>query len=551
MNLGRERHKGLQNQVLRGAALLAIVFWVLPSSGCQASTGSDNLSKVLLETTAARTSTSTSDFPSPPQTADPAITAPVAPSPKPKLVKVATPGLLFPLINEAARLAQENHHRWIWDTLISDQAEGLLEQGRTQLAVVNEGEGVFVGRTPLVLAVPFTSEWEGVTLEDAQSILADGHDLVSVLDWSQKPPTLKTLKIDGFRPTDPDYPLQKDWFLISAEGYAQAALDLAPFVSERFEKEPLLHLVAVGDIMLDRALGKAIEAGKSSYPFELVADLLAQADITVGNFESALGDGGQAEDKSYTFRAPIEAVDTLKLAGFDVLSFANNHAMDYGAERMLAAIAALAENGIATVGAGMDEAAARSPLFLEVHGMKLAFLAYVDVPVEGDGFDAQQWVATEVSPGVAWAELEVIRNEVENARSDADVVIVLLHSGYEYVPEPNEVQIAAAHTAIEAGAALVLGHHAHTLQPLEFYRGGVIAYGLGNFAFERAGAPETMILNIWIDRNGVRELEITPVLIQYDGRPILAPTERADQIITLLYGQTDFFAYLLAQGQDE
>lgn len=551
MNLGLKRGIGLQDRKLRAVAIFVLGLLAMQSAGCQASFEPSRLSTVPLETMATGTSVTTVDPPSPPKIAEATTAVPLDPSLEPKVVRVAAPEHLFPLINEAARLAQENHHRWIWDTLISDQAEGLLEQGRTQLAMVNEGEGVFVGRTPLVLAVPFTSEWEGVTLEGAQSILADGHDLVSVLDWSQKPPTLKALKIDGFRPTDPDYPLQKDWFLISSEGYAQAALDLAPFVSERFEKEPLLHLVAVGDIMLDRALGKAIEEGKSSYPFELVADLLAQADITVGNFESALGDGGQAEDKSYTFRAPIEAVDTLKLAGFDVLSFANNHAMDYGAERMLAAIAALAENGIATVGAGMDEAAARSPLFLEVHGMKLAFLAYVDVPVEGDGFDAQQWVATEVSPGVAWAELEVIRNEVENARSDADVVIVLLHSGYEYVPEPNEVQIAAAHAAIEAGAALVLGHHAHTLQPLEFYRGGVIAYGLGNFAFERAGAPETMILNIWIDRNGVRELEITPVLIQYDGRPILASTERADQIRTLFYGQTDFFAYLLAQGQDE
>lgn len=381
-------------------------------------------------------------------------------------------------------------------------------------------------------------------MEQAQSILNMGHDSLSILDWWQKPPTLKALKVDGLRPTDPDYPLQRDWYLIAVEGYESAASDLAPYVNDNFQAAPCVHLAAVGDIMLDRALGRAIEEGDTAYLFEKVADLLAQPDLNVGNFESALGEGGEAENNSYTFRAPMGAVDALKLADFDVLSLANNHALDYGAERMLIAIAAFGGDGIATVGAGADWAAAHAPVFLEVQGLRLAFLAYVDVPVEGRSFDARQWIASETDPGVAWAEPEQIRNDVASARSAAEVVIVLLHSGYAYIPEPNASQIASARAAIKAGASLVIGHHAHILQPLEFYQGGVIAYGLGNFAFERAGPAESMILNVWLDRRGARELEIVPVLIQYDGRPVPAPKERADQIRMSIYGQTEFFAYL-------
>jgi hypothetical protein len=402
MNLGHKRWKGLRDQLSLATATLVLAVFVLQSAGCLASLGPSRLGAVSPEVVTA-TSMASVVSPSPTETSEVAITVPLDLSPQPRIVRIAAPNHLLPLVNEAIRMAQLNHPQWMWETIVSEQPENLLEQGRAQLAIVDGDKGLFVGRTPLVLAIPFTSEWEGVSLQDAQRIMNEGHDLVSILDWLQKPCTLKALKIDGLRPTDRDYPLQREWHLIAAEGYEKAASDLAPYVSDRFQGEPCVHLAAVGDIMLDRALGKAIEAGKTTYPFELVVDLLAQADIAVGNFESALGEGGQAEDKSYTFRAPSGAVDALKLAGFDLLSLANNHAMDYGAESMLSTIAAFSEKGIATVGAGVDEAAAHAPVFFEVHGLKLAFLAYVDVPVEGRGFDARQWVATEESPGVAWA----------------------------------------------------------------------------------------------------------------------------------------------------
>jgi poly-gamma-glutamate synthesis protein (capsule biosynthesis protein) len=104
-------------------------------------------------------------------------------------------------------------------------------------------------------------------------------------------------------------------------------------------------------------------------------------------------------------------------------------------------------------------------------------------------------------------------------RPEVDLVVVILHSGYEYIEEPSEPQVAAARAAVDAGADLVVGHHAHILQGIHSYRDGVIAYGLGNFVFNITGPPETAILNVWLDQNGVRQLELIPAIVQQYGQP--------------------------------
>src|SRR5690606_24364420 len=206
------------------------------------------------------------------------------------------------------------------------------------------------------------------------------------------------------------------------------------------------------------------------------------------------------------------AAQSLANAGFDVVSLANNRGMDYGPEALLQGLELLREQNVLPVGAGRDATEARSPAFVDADGMRLAFLGYVHVPVEGRSpfFDTQPWTATADTPGLAWAVLEEIAADVAAAKQQADHVIVVLHSGYEYVPPPSDPQRFAAWAAIDAGATMVIGHHAHILQGVEFYNGGVIVYGLGNFAFTIDGDPQTAILRAWLDREGVRQIEFIP-----------------------------------------
>jgi len=401
-------------------------------------------------------------------------------------------------------------------------------------------EGAFVvKKEPLALVVPFTTEWESISYDQALNIISKGHDLVKVMLWSEMPSSHKALRIDGLFLNDLDYPLQETWSLQASPGHEDALTELLP-VLQTSSVDPLVHLVAVGDIMLDRSLGYNLQHGDLTYPFSAVSKPLQEADITIGNVESALGDMGSPASKRYPFRAPPEAAEALALAGFDIVSLANNHAMDYGPETLLHAISLLRERGIATIGAGANAQEAHEPVITEINGLKLAFLAYVNVPVEAStGFDTASWTATDNSPGLAWAASDQISVDVDAIRDRADLVVIVLHSGFEYVAAPSEPQVDAAHAAVDAGADLVIGHHAHILQGIEFYGDGVIIYGTGNFAFEIDGPPETALFDIWLDGNGVRQIEIKPAIIKFGGQPRLAEAWEAPVILNQVYHLTN------------
>ncbi len=297
-------------------------------------------------------------------------------------------------------------------------------------------------------------------------------------------------------------------------------------------------LEAVGDIMLARTVGDQVQAPGPQTIFAGVQPVFDSADVLVGNLECAITDSGERQPKSYTFAAPLETAQALALAGFDVLSLANNHAMDYGSQGLFNTRDNLGQYGIASVGAGANAAGAHAPVILERNGLQLAFLAYVDVPVEKDGFDARTWIASASQPGVAWAELDQITTDVGAARLQSDIVIVQLHSGYEvgnYIPTISPNQRAEAHAAIDAGAALVLGSHPHILQSIEQYHVGLIAYSLGNFVMDdyQGIANATIILRVVLTRAGVQSYDWVPVLIE-NGLPRLATEGEAPAIGTLI-----------------
>ena len=471
--------------------------------------------------------------PQPTPTAVPSVTPLPTATIMPKQAVVLSVPLAWQERAVAAVAQMASDSVWQWQVTTHLTATEPLVAEDVQVALVADGSGRVVSRTVTVLAVPFVTEWEETDISRAEMILAEGDRVATVMDWADMPATYKALRIDGRFPTDPDYPFKEVWSLVAAPGYETAVDELMAHLSMM---KPLVHIAAVGDIMLDRGPGYVLQQGNLEYPFALVAEALRGADITVGNVESALGDVGEPAPKKYPFRAPPEAAEALALAGFDVVSLANNHGMDYGAEALLQAIDLLQAAGVAAVGAGGNEAEAHAPYVVTVEGVRIAFLGFVNVPVEASsGFDVAWWNAGAMTPGLAWAIPEVVAKDVRVALGRADLVVVVLHSGYEYIEEPGEEQMENARAAIDAGAHLVIGHHAHILQGVEFYKDGVIVYGLGNFAFEIEGAPETAILNVWLDGEGVRQLEFVPALIQFGGQPRLADVYEAEAIRQRVY----------------
>lgn len=458
----------------------------------------------------------------PPPTATVQPTPTITPTPLPRVTLIVPPEWETAARSAVDALTGGGSPAWAWDVVITPDP---VEEAGTGSAVVlaHEPGGLIVRQEPIALAVPFTTNWDYATRAEGDAILAGGHRLAVPLAWSGMDPTLKALRVDGLHPADEGYPYQDTWSLTATPGAEAAAAALAPALSEAMAPEPVVHLAAVGDIMLDRSLGTALAAGNLDHPFYFVAPLLQAADYTIGNLETALGTIGEPVAKRYPFRSPPEAAESLARAGFDLVSLANNHAQDYGPEALLQGIDLLRAQGVATVGAGANDAAAHAPHIAEVNGLSIAFLGYVHVPVEAvTNFDTATWTATDNAPGLAWADPDRIRADVAAVRPEVDLVVVVLHSGYEYIEQPSEPQVAAAQAATVAGADLVIGHHAHILQGIQYHADGVIAYGLGNFAFEIDGPPETAIVNVWLDGDGVRQLEVRPAFVQDGGQPRLA-----------------------------
>lgn len=300
----------------------------------------------------------------------------------------------------------------------------------------------------------------------------------------------------------------------------------------------LVNLAAVGDIMLARSVGDQVHARGPEIVFAGVQSALDSADLLVGNLECALTSGGDPQPKSFTFAASPETAKSLGFAGFDVLSLANNHAMDFGIPGLLDTLDNLKKSGISGLGAGRNASEAHAPVILERNGLRVAFLAYADVPVETTGFDVRSWMATSSQPGIAWADLNLITSDVIAAKKQADVVVVLLHAGYEvnaYVPPVSANQRKEAYAAIDAGASLVIGSHSHILEAIEKYHGGLIAFSLGNFVFDNylGIANSTIILHVVLTPAGVQSYNWIPVLIE-NGLPRLAAKYEVPSIATLV-----------------
>ncbi len=298
------------------------------------------------------------------------------------------------------------------------------------------------------------------------------------------------------------------------------------------EPEIPVSLIAVGDIMMSRTVETRMKRHGMDYPLRETAGFLRDADITFGNLECPITPGRTVAPFTMSFRAPVESAAVLRDAGFDMLSLANNHSMNFGAKGISDTFRYLAENGVAFAGAGKDAEEANAPRFIEVRGLRFAFLAYNDDDVVPDGYEA-----TDKRPGTAFMRIERMREAVKAAKAQADFVLVSMHSGAEYVNKPNRRQTDFARAAIDAGAEMVIGHHPHVVQTLEKYNGKYIFYSLGNFVFDQMDTPDTregLAVKVTFTHTGVAKMALHPVLIHDYAQPRLLQGAEAEKVVKKL-----------------
>ena len=257
------------------------------------------------------------------------------------------------------------------------------------------------------------------------------------------------------------------------------------------KKEGSITLILVGDIMLDRGVEYMIKKegkGDFKFPFLKIVDNLKGAKLLFGNLEGPISDKGKKVGSIYSFRHNPKTIEGLTFAGFNVLSLANNHSLDYTRKALEDCQRRLINAGIGYVGAGFTENEAFSPFIKKIEGTKIGFLAYTNLGPES-------WRATSENSGIAWIsekDMEKIKEDIRAAKERTDVLIVSLHAGEEYQKEPTQFQVEFSKVAIEAGADIVVGHHPHVVLPSEKYKQGYIFYSLGNFIFDQSFSEETM-----------------------------------------------------------
>ncbi len=268
-------------------------------------------------------------------------------------------------------------------------------------------------------------------------------------------------------------------------------------------------------IASDWAPIRAFDGIVARSPESVYGDLLPvlrKADLRIVNLECALSGGGSPVWKSGSvFKGRPEHIKGLTAVPFEVVTLANNHVFDYGPEAFNETLKLLDENAIRSVGAGMSPHEARRPLILEVNGVRIGIVNF------SEGEDLTAAVS---GPGVSGWDVDAVVERVRAIRSGADIILVICHGGVEYIPFPPPYLAEAFGRVAEAGADLIVGHHAHVPQGVQFVNGVPICYSLGNFVFWQ----ETDLLyrklgylvKAGVSREGLSHVEIIPYEIGPD-----------------------------------
>ncbi|MCK1976842.1 CapA family protein [Jeotgalicoccus huakuii] len=239
---------------------------------------------------------------------------------------------------------------------------------------------------------------------------------------------------------------------------------------------------ATGDILVHDYLYEDVQT-EDGYDFvsrvETVAPYLQQQDLVFLNQETPIG-GEELGLSGYpTFNAPEEVADLLSYFNADIVNLANNHTLDRSAEGIAATTENLKERDIDYVGANVSEEDKDRDRIFNVNGIDVGFLAYTygtnGIPVP----EGQEYLVNLI-------DMPSIVEDIEQLRSQVDVLIVSYHQGVEYDEFPRDEHIPEYHTMAEAGADIIVGSHPHTLQPIEHYERedgseAVIAYSMSNF----------------------------------------------------------------------
>jgi len=304
-----------------------------------------------------------------------------------------------------------------------------------------------------------------------------------------------------------------------------------------FDDCPKSSMFLVGDILYDNEFW-------NSHPFsQKLGEHIENAEYTVGNLECSLKSGRGILKGGPVLSTKKKTLNMLAEAGFNALSLANNHTMDYGSKGLEKTIKACERSGLNTFGAGTDIKKATKPAECKINNTKIGIF----------GLSQQQKNnAKENQAGTLWVREPGISELIKNQVRKYDISILVVHGDVAYVPIPSNYWRNLMHNFADLGLDAIITHHPHCPQSWEIYNGTPIFYSLGNFLMYRENKPSTKWaygVNLEIGKNKIKDAKVIP-LKAYDGKVIrskktqdLGYYKYLLEVSKIFRNERDYFAY--------
>lgn len=428
--------------------------------------------------------------------------------------------------------------------------------GSEELLNLWQGAPTADGITTLLVSsetlADFTELW-GAPAQNVQTVAADklvetlwaNHDALALMPFDQLVPKVKALHVDDndilARAANVDaYPLVVRTFI---SGDATLAQNIRDALAEKGlltnrDTERMTQLIMTGVTAISRTMAFKIDAvGDNALPARVVGDVLSAADLTMVSNETPFSSNCVPELGTLRLCGKPEYIETLKLAGVDLISSTGNHMNDYGIDAFRETLDAFDANGFKVYGGGRNIDEASRVLVVEDHGNKLAFFGM-------NSFGPKSVWATDERPGAQPYDADILHAQLAEAREKADVVFLDMQADETYQYEPIQANKDKFRDGIANGADVVTGVMSHQPQAIEFPDNAkVIFYGLGNLFFDQMQSDNVrqgLVVRHTIYNGKLLQSELLPTLLYDYVQPRWATPAQAREILDLVFGASKF-----------
>jgi len=304
-------------------------------------------------------------------------------------------------------------------------------------------------------------------------------------------------------------------------------------MNNEYEELPIVTLAAAGDVSLSDKVEERIKRDGTEFPFKKIKQIIKGDNISFANLENVFSNSNDGRSsQAHLLKCRPESFHAISNAGFNIVSLANNHILDYGEIGLKDTIALLKKNKILCCGAGLNLSQSRKPVYIKKKGVTFGFLSYAMKGVQSASIN---------TAGAAWIDIDQINEDILSLKTQVDHIIVSLHSGLEFIdyPHPEFRKLCLEIAAL--GVSLIIGHHPHVIHGIEKVYDCLIAYSLGNLIFDisqmdyktdRSG--QGFVLRCRFNRNMLIDYEVIPTIINTDLQPEQAVADSKKMIMARL-----------------